>query len=823
MAARPTASASGERAVALINSSHNVVWTGDLVVGADAPSDDVLLLARAIEHAAPRCVPRERPRNRPPAADADRIDRETAIAQVAGAIGDRTAVNVVGNEGVGKSYVLRATIGAQAPDGVVWVDGEGRDADDVLQAVFHELYDARQVVADREQRMAAFKDVRALVVVDGGDKAAPAARRIREELRECGVVLASRTDADWGGQATSVGLVGFDTADALELVVRRTGPLDESARRAAERLIESVAGNPRRLWQAAGLSVRAALPLPTLVAALAADPEGELRRLLLDALEPADRALIDALAGACGATLAAERLRALTALPDAGSRLQRLEKEGYVQSGSPRYRLAGAVAGVKGRPELVAKHLTEFARTASPEDAADELPAALAVLAGASEKDGDRITVELGRAIAPAAIYARRWGAWAEVLDRVLAAAERVGDRAGEAWALHHIGTRAYVTGNVDAAVTALRNALDLREALRDEAGAEATRHNLEFILGPPGPPPDDEHEPQPPGPHGRALLIGAGVAAALAVGGVVAIAGGGSGSDPENASDRATAEPTTTRTHATGGDRRAPSVTITEPKPDARYREKTHVVARFSCHDNVRVKSCDGSVDGKSIASGASLPVKPGSHLLRVTATDTAGNTSRPKVVRYTITTTPPRDVTVTATITAPGADAIFAPSAVPRAEFACTVGDKPLTCVGTVTTSDQPDLTIRSGDQLPAAPGTHTLTVIANDGEHKPATAARTYTVQQPTVNLTVAFPSPYGQNQRIVVSPAGIECRNTCTTPVRSGDLVTLRGQAFDAERNEWVPMGVSWGGCTLTTDGCTLTPGDKDVTVTVENIK
>jgi hypothetical protein len=636
MATPPPAIASGERAVALINSSHNVVWTGDLVLGAEAPSDDVLLLARAMEHNAPRCVRRDHPLNRPPAPAADRIDREPAIAELGAALGERATVNLVGIEGVGKSYVLRAAIArTQARDGVVWIDGEGRDADDVLQAVFHELYDAHQIIADRERRRAAFAELQLLVIVDGGDRAAPAAGRLRDELEGSAVLLVSRTGAEWTSSATPVSVAGLDERDAIELIARRLGALDETVRPTAKRLAHLLAGNPRRLAQAAGLAARTSLPLATLVASLDGDPDGELRRLLLQALEPADREIVEALAGACGATLARERLRALTGLADAPTRAERLEQDGLVRAHSPRYRPVGVLADLRvlGRAERTAEHLSEFARASDPDRAAEEIPAALALLDWARDEGRDDLVITLGRAIAPAGAYGRRWGAWGTILEQVRAAAGRTGDRASEAWALHHIGTRAFALGDSQGALAALRDALELRKRLGDEPGAAATHHNLEFIVGPPGAPPDEGGGPVSPRPSGRALVLGGAAAGALAIAGVVALAGGGS-------DERAT--PTASRTSKEtrdGGATQRVSIQISSPR-SGEYAEGTRLTASFTCH-GPQLRRCDGDVDGKPLEPGELLPTRPGRHLVHVEA-ETASADRQVKEIPYTVTTEP-------------------------------------------------------------------------------------------------------------------------------------------------------------------------------------
>jgi hypothetical protein len=366
---------------------------------------------------------------------------------------------------------------------------------------------------------------------------------------------------------------------------------------------------------------------------------------------------------------------------------------------------------------------------------------------------------------------------------------------------------------------------------LHDEAGAAATRHNLEFILEPPPPPPNGNGESPVPGPRGWKLLVGAAVIGALAIGGVAALAGGGGTplgpSDTENAADEtAGGSQGAGKTRGSGGGRtgggatQPPSITITTPASNATYPDDKRVRVSFSCRDDRRVDRCDGSVDGKAVQVGSLLPLVVGSHVLRVNAVDAAGN-KNDKRLRYTVTRTQ-GDVTLSVTIRSPKPGASFIPAGVTRAVFNCAVGDKPLDCVGTVSLTEEPDVTIRSGDQLPAGIGDHTLTVTADDHEHKSVTVRRTYTVARRSADLTIAFGQPYGENERVSVSPTGRECRSTCTLAVVPGEPVTLRAEYLDTETNEWSQMAVQWQNCTPTAAGCIATPGNDGLTVEVSNI-
>jgi hypothetical protein len=77
----------------------------------------------------------------------------------------------------------------------------------------------------------------------------------------------------------------------------------------------------------------------------------------------------------------------------------------------------------------------------------------------------------------------RRWGAWTQVLQWGLVAAQSTNNQPGTAWALHQLGTRALCLEDFPKSYTFLTQALQLRQALGDPIGIEITRHNLNLLL----------------------------------------------------------------------------------------------------------------------------------------------------------------------------------------------------------------------------------------------------------------------------------------------------------------------------------------------------
>jgi hypothetical protein len=78
-----------------------------------------------------------------------------------------------------------------------------------------------------------------------------------------------------------------------------------------------------------------------------------------------------------------------------------------------------------------------------------------------------------------------RWESWTNALCLAAQSATTAGDKAALAWVRHQDGTKAICEGNFSNARQSLEQALQIREELRDKAGAGVTRHNLKLIAPP--------------------------------------------------------------------------------------------------------------------------------------------------------------------------------------------------------------------------------------------------------------------------------------------------------------------------------------------------
>jgi hypothetical protein len=78
-----------------------------------------------------------------------------------------------------------------------------------------------------------------------------------------------------------------------------------------------------------------------------------------------------------------------------------------------------------------------------------------------------------------------RWESWTNALCLAAQSATAAGNKAALGWVRHQDGTKAICEGNFSEARQSLEQALQIREELRDKAGAGVTRHNLKLVAPP--------------------------------------------------------------------------------------------------------------------------------------------------------------------------------------------------------------------------------------------------------------------------------------------------------------------------------------------------
>ncbi len=465
------------------------------------------------------------------------VDRESEVNVVHTACLKQPPVNVHAPAGMGKSSLLRHLAhhlpAAPFPDGILHLTTQHTLLPDLLQSLFDAFFESDTPFKPSPAHIRlALQSKQALVLLDDVGLTRQDIDALLDAAPACTFILASEERCVWGeGQILALGGLPPDAAQAL--IERELGrPLTPQERPAVQSLHADLKGHPLRLLQTAALAREEGHSLEQVAQALhtPSPPHALANRQLRALSEPQGYALA-ALAALKGAPLSAEHLAALTGLDDAQPVLDALLRRELLQTHSPSYSISGNLDDMLSQvwdltswAEKALAHLTAWAETHrdNPADLSAITPALLQSLAWAMQSRRWPEALRLARAIEGGLILNKQWGAWEQVLQMALAAAQSGGDRAAQAWALHQIGSRALCLGNAQAAQSALAEALKLREALGDQAGAAVTRHNLQAIpklTAPPQPPSAGQVAPPAGLPWLKAVMI-------LAVVGLVGIAG---------------------------------------------------------------------------------------------------------------------------------------------------------------------------------------------------------------------------------------------------------------------------------------------------------
>jgi hypothetical protein len=470
------------------------------------------------------------------------LDREAAVSAATSAFGPAAPVEVMGEEGIGKTALLGFLAHHPAAtafsDGVVYLSVRDRPVDDLLRSLFDAFYETDLDFHPTDSHVRhALQGKRALVLLDDVTLSREQIEVVLNAAPSCAFVIASGQRVLWAG-GTDVDLRGLPPDDGLALLEQRVGrSLADSERDAGATICEALDGHPLRLVQAASLARDEGRSLyDVAIWAATYSPVA-----LLDTLSESERSILAMLASVGDWPVPISHIAGLTGIPDAPVVLQGLDQRGLVHAHSPRYSPAGTLGAMlrqewdldPWRERALGFCMTWAEREhARPRLLLETADVALHLLEWAAGERQWQAVLRLGRAIEAALALGGRWAAWVRVLRLILQAARALAVRGAEAWALHQIGTRAMCLGSKDAAREALTNALQLRQSIGDRAAAAVTKHNLDLLLGPPAPPkkkPPEEPK-RPPTPRGggmpgvlKALLIF--VAGVVFVGGVV---GGG-------------------------------------------------------------------------------------------------------------------------------------------------------------------------------------------------------------------------------------------------------------------------------------------------------
>jgi hypothetical protein len=461
------------------------------------------------------------------------VGREKELDGAIAALERSLPVEFYGESGLGKSALARAL--AHQPsviglglDGLVYrIVGE-QPAEDVYQSLFETFFETEEGIPHRlseEEVQYALRQKKALVVLDDVRLPPNVLERMTRNLPALSLIATAPERNLWN-DSFSMPLSGLPQAEAVNLLERYLNdPLTPEQRPSAELLCTLLYGHPQRILQAAMLMRERHLSLLAMVEQLQSGATLEVLALRACAtFSDAERRCLAALAVLGEVPVQTHHLAGLTGTPNPQPIVANLVSRGFLSSDGVRHTLAGNLLAPLRQfwnlgqwVQPVVRHFLHWVQQQAPIKGAllPDLPLLTRVVSLAAEEEQWKEVVQFARLMDGPLAMGCRWGAWEQVWDAGLRAAEHLGNAQAIALANHQLGTRALCVGDTFAAINYLTQALRLREAGGNETAAAASRHNLSLLVAPmqhlqpqPQRPPQYQPPPQSPAPQYPSQVI---------------------------------------------------------------------------------------------------------------------------------------------------------------------------------------------------------------------------------------------------------------------------------------------------------------------------
>lgn len=403
-------------------------------------------------------------------------------------------VELYGEAGLGKTTILRAiahdpSVTALFPDGVVYWRVRQLPLSDLTQALFQTFMQYEEGAARQPTEADiryALRGKQALVLLDDVDWTHDDLNGLSSILPSL-TVLATASDRHLWGENQAIPLAGLPLADSMALIQQGLGrSLVSDEQYLAEALCRRLQGHPLRLLQMSALVRERQASFASLVEWLRIWTAEELMLRFAANLAEPERRLLAVLTLADGLPVPLHHLAPLIALPDVTPLVQRLEQLSLILAETGGYSLARNLIQPIRRAwsleqwlQRVTTYMMRWADQQPPDAVLAIAPLLLHLLEQTSAQEQWNDVLHLSQVLeSPLALYGQ-WATWQTVLQYGLQAAEQLADQRAIAWVRHQLGTRYLVLGLEETAEAELLQALQLREALGDDAGATVTRQNL--------------------------------------------------------------------------------------------------------------------------------------------------------------------------------------------------------------------------------------------------------------------------------------------------------------------------------------------------------
>jgi hypothetical protein len=439
-------------------------------------------------------------------------DRLPPRAYFAGRDGERCAllssilaypprpVAITGPSGIGKSTLSieiahDADVTQAYPDGVLYLRAARRSGDDILQHVFGALFTGgRPLRPTTEQLLTALCDKRVLLILDDVDGTRDDLDAIADALPK-GSVVAASTATVAARRYVRLSLGPLSPQAARDLLAQEIGREQFARERSAVDAIgESLAGDPRRLSQAAALAREHGTSFVELSGAIGPGTSDEtFRAYVLGFLSESERSVLAAVSALAGAPADTAFVEGITGLPDAGPivrRLVRLKLLAEIEDDRVVAAFDCLAGGAERKPWLDKTVLylarwfkTPGAKTRAAMERIEPALTAIGFAATAGELAHGYQLVSVSWAFGRACALCSQWGLALSILEAGADVARHLRDKDGEARCNDLRGRLLLLSGKADRARIYLTLACDVWVSSRP-TDALKTAANYHTVTG---------------------------------------------------------------------------------------------------------------------------------------------------------------------------------------------------------------------------------------------------------------------------------------------------------------------------------------------------
>lgn len=480
--------------------------------------------------------PRPRPINLRPRAFPNLLNYSAEIEKIKNAFSASIPVSIFGENGIGKTSLVRQI--ANLPetqkfqDGVVYLLADGEAREDLLQMIFDAFYTSPPNCKPTDAQIRTdLNQIRALIILEDVSLTREDSAFLLDVLPNSIFVFTSIGRSLWG-DGYVISLDGLSEKESVQLFERELGRnLNDDEKEPATKICRILLYHPLRILQTAsmiredGLTVFQAFT--TLTTSRTQSP---ILETTLEKTSETQKKILSLLAVAGGYVLTRDHLEKLAgSLRDQD--VQPLIRRGFVSETESGFKLNQEAVGslmsiwnLSSWEDALINHLSNWIQSAPQDMLVDKVANTLFYLIQrAGEKKQWKQVEIIGRRLQQLYALKKKWESWLKILNLLRMAASALKDKFLEGWVSHQMGSRAMCMGSKAEAQVLLKQALEIRRAIGDKAGLQATQHNLNVLMNVPAP---IQNSPSPKPQSSNLMRVFIGGTSAVVVTTLIVLAG---------------------------------------------------------------------------------------------------------------------------------------------------------------------------------------------------------------------------------------------------------------------------------------------------------